>query len=426
VSDTGGFGLDGSSVAADKPVGTTDRLLVTLERLLDIQPTNLKTAMDEAATLIAEVLGTDKVDAFLHEPETDTLVAVGASRTRMGRHQHAIGLDRQQVANGGRAVEVFQTGKPHLDGRVDEDAHELAGVKRALGVRSQVVVSLEVDGARRGTLSAQSAQPDFFSELDLRFLQAVSRWVGSVVQRAELAERTAAAILEQGRRLAADELVTVLAHDLRNYLTPIRARVQLLSRRAAREQNGANVRDLGMLQQTVDRLAALISELLDVARLDQGLFTLSPQPLDLAALAHELAEGLSAPGRTAIRVQAPPELPIMADPARLRQALDNLLANAEQHSPDGVAVALETATEARDGQTWAVITVRDQGPGIQPDLLPRVFDRFWKSSGSDGIGLGLHLAQQIAIAHGGLLEVSSKLGAGTTFRLVLPTEGTAK
>jgi len=423
VSNSDGLVLEDSSLAANNPVPTSERLLATLERLLDVQPTDLKGAMDEAATLLAEVLGTDKVDAFLHEPQTDTLVAVGASRTPMGRHQRAIGLDRQPVANGGRAVEVFQRGEPHLDGHVEDDARELPGVKQRLGVRSQAVVALDVNGVRRGTLSAQSAQPDFFAQQDLRFLQAVSRWVGSVVHRAELAERTEAAILEKGRRLAADELLTVLAHDLRNYLTPIRARVQLLSRRAAREENNANVRDLGILQQTVDRFAALISELLDVARLDQGLFTLSPQPLDLAAVAHELAAGFSAPGRSAIHVHTPPELQVMADPARLRQALDNLLANAEQHSPDGATVELEAAAEARDGQSWAVITVSDEGPGIPPDLLPRLFDRFEKSEGSDGIGLGLHLAQQIAIAHGGALEVASTLGAGTTFRLLLPMDG---
>ena len=419
-------GCDGSRLASGTLMSTSERHLATLERLLDIQSTDLRVAMDEVATLLAEMLGTDKVDAFLHEPETDTLVAVGASRTPMGRHQRAIGLDRQPVANGGRAVETFQGGEPHLDGRVEDDERELIGVRQRLGVRSQVVVALDVNGARRGTLSAQSAQPDFFSEQDLRFLQAVSRWVGSVVHRAELAERTEAAILEKGRRIAADELVTVLAHDLRNYLTPIGARVQLLSRRAAREHNDANIRDLGILQQTVDRFAVLISELLDVARLDQGLFTLSPQPLDLAALAHELAESFSAPGRSAIRVDTPPELHVVADPARLRQALDNLLANAEQHSPDGVAVTLGAAAEARDGENWAVITVRDEGPGIPSDLLPSLFDRFAKSAGSDGIGLGLHLAHQIAKVHGGALEVSSSPGAGTTFRLLLPVDGPAR
>jgi two-component system, OmpR family, sensor kinase len=425
VSDTDGFVMDGSRVASANLMSTSERHLATLERLLDIQPTDLKVAMDEVATLLAEMLGTDKVDAFLHEPETDTLVAVGASRTPMGRHQRAIGLDRQPVANGGRAVEVFQGGEPYMNGRVEDDACELIGVRQRLGVRSQVIVALDVNGARRGTLAAQSAQTDFFRDQDLRFLQAVSRWVGSVVHRAELAERTEAALLEKGRRIAADELVTILAHDLRNYLTPIGARVQLLSRRAAREHNDANVRELGILQQTVDRFAVLISELLDVARLDQGLFTLSPQPLDLAALAHELAERFSAPGRTAIRLDTPPELHVVADPARLRQALDNLLANAEHHSPDGVAVTLGVATEARDGEDWAVITVRDEGPGIQPDLLPRLFDRFAKSEGSDGIGLGLHLAQQIAKAHGGTLEVRSSPGAGTTFRLLLPVDGAA-
>jgi two-component system, OmpR family, sensor kinase len=404
--------------------GTQDRLLLTLERLLEVQPTELKPAMDQVASLLAEVLGTDKVDLFLHEPETDTLVAVGASNTPMGRQQHAIGLDRQPLANGGRAVEVFQTGQPYWKGRVDNDPEELIGVKRGLHVKSQVGVALDVAGARRGVLMAQSAQPDFFSTRDLRFLQAVSRWVGSAAHRAELAEQTAAAALEQGRRLAAEELVTVLAHDLRNHLTPLRARLQLLSRRATREQHAANLQDATKLHEGIDRLGRLISDLLDLARLDQGLFTLSPQPVDVAALVREMAEAMSTPG-TAVRVEAPPELAVVADPVRLRQALENLLANAHEHSPDGVAVAVGLSAEERAGRTWAVITTADQGPGIPPHLLPRLFERFAKAPGSAGLGLGLHLAQQIALAHGGTLEVTSTPGVGTTFRLSLPTTGCA-
>jgi len=123
------------------------------------------------------------VDAFLHEPETDTLVAVGASRTPMGKKQRAIGLDRQPLANGGRAVEVFVTGRPDLNGRVHQDDQELIGIKGGLGVRSQMGVPLDVAGTRRGMLMAQSACAGFFSQQDLRFLQAVSRWVGSVAHR---------------------------------------------------------------------------------------------------------------------------------------------------------------------------------------------------------------------------------------------------
>jgi DNA-binding CsgD family transcriptional regulator len=117
--------------------GTQDRLLVTLERLLDVQPTGLEPAMDEVASLLADVLGTSKVELFLYEPETATLVAVGASETPPARQQHAIGLDRQPLANGGRAVEVFRTGRAHRDGRVDRDSQELIGIRRGLGVRSQ-------------------------------------------------------------------------------------------------------------------------------------------------------------------------------------------------------------------------------------------------------------------------------------------------
>jgi signal transduction histidine kinase len=281
-------------------------------------------------------------------------------------------------------------------------------------------VVLDVAGVRRGVLMAQSLQPDFFSERDVRFLQAVSRWVGSVVHRVELAERASAAAIDQGRRLAAEELVTVLAHDLRRHINPLRARLTMLSRRAQREQHATNLGDAAKLLDDFERLGRLISDLLDVARLDQGLFTLSPQPVDVAALAREIAEDLSSPGAV-VHVDAPAELALVADPVRLRQALENLLGNAAEHSPDRLGVALTVRAEPRIDQTWAVFTVTDQGPGIPPEILPRLFDRFVKGPGSAGLGLGLHLAQQIVLAHGGTLEVSSTPGSGTTFRLSLPT-----
>jgi two-component system, OmpR family, sensor kinase len=402
--------------------GTQDRQLVTLERLLEVEPADLPTAMDQVATLLAEVLGTDKVDAFIHEGKTDTLVAVGASDTPMGRHQQAIGLDRQPVANGGRSVEIFQSGQPHLSGRVDQDPDELIGVKGTLGVRSQIGVPLDIAGIRRGALLAQSAQPNFFSDRDLRFLQAVSRWVGNVAHRAELAEHSAAAARAQGRRLAAEELVTVLAHDLRNFLTPIRARLDMLSRRAAREEHRANLKDVQSLHGSVGRLERLILDLLDVARIDQGLFRLSPQPFDLVVLAHELSDVLGAP-QSPIVVQGPAELGITGDSMRLRQALENLISNAQQHSPEGAPVTLTLSSEDRDDVAWAVIEVSDDGPGIAPEVLPQLFERFARGAGSEGLGLGLHLAHQIATAHGGALDAASPPTGGSIFRLSLPVDG---
>jgi two-component system OmpR family sensor kinase len=400
--------------------GGQDRLLTTLEQLLDIEPVNLKQALDAAATLVAKALGAEKVDAFVYEEQTDTLVAVGTSKTPLAAKQRASGLDRQAIANGGRAVQVFLTGEPYIDGEVQHDQAELIGVRRGLDIRSHIAVPLGASGTCRGVLSAQTTRPDFFSERDLLFLQAVSRWVGSMAHRAELAERNAAAALEQGRRLAAEEMVTVLAHDLRNYLAPIRGWIDLLRKRAAREQHGANLHDTEELMRTVNRLGRMVSDLLDAARVDQGLFKISPQPVDLVELVGEAAAGLALPS-TPIQVDGPPELRLAADPVRTRQAIENLLANAMQHAPSGTGVSVRVVHQHEGHQPSAIVLISDRGAGIEPALLPRIFDRFSRSPQSDGLGIGLFLARQIAEAHGGTLDVTSS-SAGTHFRLALPAE----
>src|SRR5206468_9136064 len=102
---------------------------------------------------------------------------------------------------------------------------------------------------------------------------------------------------------------------------------------------------------------------------------------------------------TTIEVDVPSEVPLLADPSRVRQAIENLLANAVQHAPAGTAVSVRVAQEQSDRDSSAVIIIRDRGPGIDPQLLPRLFDRFARSSQSAGLGLGLHLAREIARGH---------------------------
>jgi signal transduction histidine kinase/DNA-binding CsgD family transcriptional regulator len=399
--------------------GTQDRLLTTLEQVLEIQPLNLKSALDCAATLVAEALDAEKVDVFLYEETTDTLVAVGTSKTALANKERAAGLDRLAVASGGRVVQVYMAGEPYFDNEVQSDDEELVGIKRGLEIRSQVAVPLAVGGVRRGVLTAQTTQPAFFNARDLLFLQAVSRWVGITAQQAELAEWNAAAAREDGRRVAAEELVTVLAHDLRNYLTPIRGRIALLQGRAAREQHPGNLHDVVELSRAVRRIDRLISDLLDVARIDQGLFQIAPLSTDLVALVREAAQSVAVPD-TEIEVDAPAELHVLADRARLCQAVENLLANAVRHAPSHTAVQARVALDRVGGRPMAVIAVSDRGPGIEPELLPRLFDRFTRSSSSPGLGIGLFMARHIADAHGGRLDVTSS-GAGTTFSLFLPS-----
>jgi len=286
-----------------------------------------------------------------------------------------------------------------------------------------IAVVLRVANAPSGVLQAMSAQPDAFAESDVHFLETAARWVGMVAHRAQLVEQVAAEATQQGRRMAAEELITVMAHDLGNHLTPLKGRIGLIRQRAIRENRPVQLADADELMMAFGRLNRLITDLLDVGRLEQGLFAVSPQPLNLVGLVHDIAAAFQNP-ETEIQVHAPEELEISADPVRLRQAVENLVSNAIRHSPDGAPITLTVEDDRQADGRWAVVRVTDQGPGIAPALHPRLFTRFTPGPGSTGLGLGLYLASSIATAHGGTLSVDSTLGAGATFRLRLPIAAT--
>lgn len=399
-----------------------NRLLATLEQLLAIDATELGSALDQASDLLVPALDADKIDAFLYDPSIATLVAAGTSHTPMGQKQIATGLNRLPVANGGRTVEVFTTGESYFTGDAHNDPQVLPGIREVLGVRSMLVVPLTIAGERRGVLSANSAKEDHFTEEDFRFLHAVARWVGMLAHRAELVESIKRHTAEQARRVTAEELVTVLAHDLGNRLTPAMGRIDMIRRRARRDSSEAYLQLAEAARQSLQSVTALINDLLDVSRLEQGLFSLTIAHVDLAAITRDTADMLRAPGAN-ITARAPDELIVRADPARIRQVLENLIANAVKHGPPGVPVVLDLQVETREEGEWAVLSVRDEGPGIAPQLLPRLFTPFASGPGSTGLGIGLFLAHSIAQAHGGTLTVESVPGAGTTFRLSLPATG---
>ena len=406
-----------------QPDGTeNDRLLRTLEHLLQVQTTDQASALDEAAQLIADGFGADKVDVWFRDDEVATLEVRGLSQSPMSADERRLGLDRLPLVEGGRVVEVFRTGQSYLTGHADEDPEVRRGFVDGLGVRSMMCAPLVVGGARRGILLVSSATPERFSPADLRLLEAIARWVGVVAHQAELVEQVALEAAERGRRQAAEELITVLAHDLRNHLSGLRGRLELLRRRAERDGQDRYVADASALLTSVDRFGRLIGDLLDVGRLEQGLFGIAPQPIDLVPLVREAATAFDSEAIPVVVHAKADELRVSADPARLRQALENLLSNAVKHSSTGSPIGVEVATEERDPQQWATVAVSDEGPGIAPEVLPRLFERFARGPGSMGLGLGLYLAQQIAEAHGGSVEVESTVGAGSRFTLCLPLD----
>lgn len=398
------------------------RLLETLRRLLEIPAVDLPSALVPAADAVAQGLSADKVDAFLYDEARDSLVAVGVSRQPLSDLERRLGLDVLQLSNGGRVAHVFTTGQTFHSGKLDEDRDELRGVREGLRVRSAIGVPLEVAGKRRGVLMIASQQRDQFTQDDIAFAEFVAQCVGNVAHRAELVEDLADAARQQGRRAVAEELVTVLAHDLRNHLAPIQMRVATLQRRAEIEQRTTDAQDCSKVRKGIDRLAGMIGEILDAARLDQGVFQIDLQPVRIGALIEETLANFAMDERaTRFEPTVNPDVVIAADPARLRQCLENLIANALKHSPPDAPVTVRLSPVGDTEARCLRIEVEDSGSGIPAELLPRVFERFVIGQGKEaGTGLGLYLAKRIAVLHGGDLRVESQPGSGTRFELTLP------
>jgi signal transduction histidine kinase len=241
-----------------------------------------------------------------------------------------------------------------------------------------------------------------------------------VAHRAELMEEIGRNAVEQGRRAAADELIAVLAHDVRNYLAPISERLYLLRMLADKRGDKAESNHAQLALRSVTGLSKLVTNLLDVARLDKGLFDLDVEPVDLCCLAEETAGALSRPDHPVIVKSSGPVL-VSGDRTRLRQCLDNLISNALGHSPRSAPVNVFIREQGEGGSGWAHLEVIDEGPGVPEEILPHIFDRYVTGRAkTGGVGLGLYLANRIAQAHGGRINVESTPGKGSRFKLCLP------
>jgi signal transduction histidine kinase len=188
--------------------------------------------------------------------------------------------------------------------------------------------------------------------------------VGLIIMRAELNEQRLRDASAQVRRLAAEELITVLAHDLGNYLTPVLGRLYILRRRAERERRPTDAQEVAAVEHGVQRLQRLMDDLLDVGRIEQGLFAIQRQPVNLPDLARDSADGVRSL-QFEVVVDAPDELVAAVDLSRVRQALENLLSNARKHAA-GSRVVVAVRQEQRVDGAWATLRCRITGLALRP------------------------------------------------------------
>jgi two-component system sensor histidine kinase CreC len=224
---------------------------------------------------------------------------------------------------------------------------------------------------------------------------------------------------ELEERHALETFVADLSHELKNPVAAIRASAEVLTEGAA--DNPETARRFALrIRESADKLQQLTQDLLSLARLEARGVELRDEPVDLARIAREAIESQSslASARTvALEVRCDGESRVRGDPIWLRRALENLLANAIQHSPAGSRVLVEIAGDAK----MLVATIRDQGAGVDEAIRPRLFARFATTRhGEGGTGLGLAIVRAVAELHGGRAELRESSPAGSAFSLSLP------
>ena len=285
-------------------------------------------------------------------------------------------------------------------------------VARELGITSAMVVPLSARGRTLGAITFAAAESGRrYGPADLAMAEELGRRAGVAVDNARIWDEAQRAIR------ARDEVLAVVSHDLKNPLEAVLLSAALL----LRSPESPRVRHYGQaLQRSAARMDRLIRELLDLSRMDAGKFHIEVRPDRLEAIVEEalvVLAPLAVGKEIALGAEgAPLGAEIPCDRERVLQVVSNLVGNALAFAPRGGHVTVRLALRERDAE----VSVSDDGPGIPPEDLPHVFDRYWKSRSRAGTGLGLTIARGIVDAHGGKLRVESRVGEGSTFTFTLP------
>lgn len=291
---------------------------------------------------------------------------------------------------------------------------------RALyNVESYIAVPIRRrDGRFFGVLCAIDPEPAALGDDDFEIFRLMA---GLIAFEMEAAERQ---LHQEGALRSLEDFIAVAAHDLRQPLTTVLGRAQLLARQIEREQPAEQLLASAATLVAQARRAIVLSEIvLDVARLESGTFALSMAPCDLVAAAAELLGDLrtSAP-RYTFALRAPPSALVLIDKDRILQVIRNLLDNAVKYTPPGAGPIM---LQIEDHGAEVRVCVADSGHGVPADELPHLFSRGYRASnalsqGAGGSGLGLYIVRKIVEAHGGTAGAERAAGGGLTIAFSLP------
>ena len=347
----------------------------------------------------------------LHRDPTKALVAHALQQ---------IQLDRQRPY---LASEVFETRQPMLIRDVTPEYLESVAqsiehlrVLRELDPKSLMALPLTAHGRVMGVLILISTSASHrYETRDLLLGQELAYRVAWAVENAGLLANAQRAIR------ARDDVLGIVAHDLRNPLNAIVLQAELLQRRG-REPEHPSQKGSEVIRRSAMRMNRLIEDLLDIARLDSGKLSIECKrapAYQLVVDAFEAEKASAASASLELELDVTHEPPdVWADRGRLLQVFENLIGNAVKFTASGGRISVGAATGDREVLFW----VLDTGPGIPAENLPHLFERFWQARRADrrGAGLGLPIVKGIVEAHGGRIWAESIPGSGSTFFFTIP------
>ncbi len=393
-----------------------------LQRLSRLVTTSesLEFLISESLRIVTESVGCDKAAVLLYDEETDCLVA----------REPVYGLDREQIAGLQISMDqpslvgtVFRTGTPLTSNDAERDGWVGASLRKLLDMKTLVAVPLTTGPRPIGVLNVMNAHRGFFTEEDERFLALLGGQIGSAIEalRARDRERELMGELKELDRTRT-EFISILAHELRGPMTTLMGFGYALRDQSDKLDEEKRMHIIATVVREIERLSRMVTDLLDVSRMEAGAITYEPEPVDLKTFVEALVKVHSSlRAQHFVDPQIPADLPkAIADPDRLGQIFLNLLTNATRYSAEGTTITVE----GRGDETEVVVAVRDEGIGIRPEDHERVFEKFsmlpkptWTKKGT---GLGLFITKGILDAMGGRIWLESEPGKGTTFFFTLP------
>ncbi len=411
---------------AAEAVAARTALLAESSRVVAEAGPELQSTLAAIAEWVAEAIGEGCVIRMLSE-DGETLQRVAVAHVDPARRQvlsqmteriarRADDRPMNTVIQTGKSLRVTVTDREQLRTVLPPEHH--AYLDR-FAPNSLLYVPLRSHGKVLGAIVASRTSPGrAYSMEDEVLLQSVADRAALAIDNARLYEQATHALQLR------NEFLAVAAHELKTPLTGLRLSAELLLRRLRTQHSLSQTNSEELVTRIYEqsgKLARLVNELLDVARIESGRLELNMREVDLVELLHSAVDAtLGGSNQVQLTVQAPARLLTVVDALRVEQVLINLMDNASKFSPPHSTIEIELTQPTPDA---AVITVRDHGPGIAAEHRPYIFERFYQAAPSRstaGLGLGLFISRQIAELHGGELTAEFPPDGGTRFVMRLP------